>query len=148
MVSGHFSWDEVVTTDTGLENEIPEVLKPNAQRLADTVLEPLRVLLGPMRVDSWYRSPAVNKAVGGEETSYHRLALAADCVPAGNVFNKFKLALTLLDTLPIDQIIFEHRHSDWIHIGTAKDGATPRRQALVSEPNPITGKTDYRAYRG
>jgi len=148
MVSEHFSWDEVTHTDTGLENEIPETLKENARRLADEVLEPLRVLLGPIAINSWYRSPGVNKAVGGVESSYHRLALAADCKPTGNVFNKFKLALTLLNDLPIDQIIFEHHRSDWIHIGTAKGGKTPRRQAMVAEPNLITGEMDYRAYRG
>lgn len=145
--SEHFPWDEVVHTDTGLENEIPETLEANAVRLAEEVLEPLRVLLGPLTVNSWYRSPGVNKAVGGEERSYHRLALAADVVPSGNVFNKFKLALTLLDELPIDQIIFEHRNSSWIHVGTAKDGETPRKQALIGEKNLITGKMEYRAYR-
>ncbi len=147
-VSEHFSWEEVVHTDTGLENEIPDTLMQNATRLAEEVLEPLRILLGPLAVDSWYRSPGVNKAVGGVESSYHRLALAADCVPTGNVFNKFKLALTMLDELPVDQIIFEHHNSDWIHIGTAKDGETPRRQALIGEKNLITGKMEYRAYRG
>ena len=46
MVSEHFSLEEVCHTDTGLENQIPEVLLPNAQRLAETVLEPWRVRCG------------------------------------------------------------------------------------------------------
>ena len=146
MVSEHFSLEEVTHTDTGLDNEIPEPLKQNATRLAETILEPLRVILGPMRVNSWFRSPGVNKAVGGVESSYHRLALAADVVPNGDVFKAFKMALTLLAELPIDQIIYEHHNSSWIHIGAAKDGESPRRQALIGEPDPTTGKMVYRAY--
>jgi len=132
MVSEHFEWAEVVTTSTGLDNEIPETLKPNATRLAETVLEPLRVFLGPLHIDSWYRSPGVNKAVGGVESSYHRLGLAADVVPNGDILKAFKMALTHIDELPIDQIILENRHSSWIHIGTNKEGVAPRRQALIS----------------
>ncbi len=147
MVSEHFSWDEAVTTETGLENEIPETLKANAIRLADTVLEPLRVFLGPLHVDSWYRSPAVNKAVGGVESSYHRLGLAADIVPNGDILKAFKMALTHINDLPIDQIILENRHSKWIHVGTNKDGQAPRRQALVSHVGP-DGRMIYTRYEG
>jgi hypothetical protein len=135
MVSEHFSWDEVVTTQTGLDNEIPEVLKPNAVRLAETVLEPLRVFLGPMHVDSWYRSPGVNKAVGGVENSYHRLGLAADIVPNGDVFNAFQTALIHLHVLPIDKIIYEKHNSPWIHVQAAKDRESPKHLAFTAEPN-------------
>lgn len=136
MVSEHFSWDEVVTTNTGLDNEIPEALKPNAIRLAESVLEPLRVFLGPLTVNSWYRSPAVNKAKGGVETSYHRLALAADVVPNGDVVKAFKMAVLHINGLPIDQIILEKgANGYWIHIGTNKGGVKPRRQAMTSHIN-------------
>ncbi len=134
-VTGHFSWEEVVTTSTGLENEIPETLKPNAVRLSETVLEPLRVFLGPLRVDSWYRSAAVNKAVGGVESSYHRLALAADVVPQGDVFKAFQKALVHLNDLPIDKIIYEVHNSPWIHVQTAKDGESPKHLAFTAKPN-------------
>lgn len=145
-LTDHFKWDEVVTTDTGLDNPIPETMKPNAVRLAETILEPLRVFLGPLRVNSWHRSPAVNRAVGGVETSYHRLALAADVKPNGDVFKAFKTALVHIADLPIDQIIYEkHPGSEWIHIQAAKDGAIPRRQALTAEPGP-TGKMVYTRY--
>lgn len=145
-VSEHFEWSEVVTTSTGLENEIPETLKPNAVRLAETVLEPLRVFLGPLRIDSWYRSPAVNKAVGGVESSYHRLGLAADVVPNGDVFKAFKMALTHLQDLPIDKIIFEHHHSDWIHAQCAKDGEMPRHLAFTAKE--VDGHMVYSRYDG
>lgn len=146
MVSEHFSWDEAVTTNTGLDNEIPEALKPNAIRLAESVLEPLRVILGPLNVESWYRSPAVNKAVGGVESSYHRLALAADVVPNGDVAKAFKMAVLHINDLPIDQIILEKgKNKTWIHVGTNKDGVKPRRQAMTSHING-DGKRVYVRY--
>lgn len=135
MVSEHFSLEEVITTDTGLDNAIPESLEPNAVRLAGSVLEPLRVILGPLTVNSWYRSPAVNRTVGGVENSYHRLGLAVDVVPRGDVFKAFKMALTLLHELPIDKIIYEKRNSQWIHIQIAKDGEKPKHLAFTAKPN-------------
>lgn len=146
-VTEHFTWDEVCTTDTGLPNPIPDALKPNAIRLAETVLEPLRVFLGPLNIESWYRSPAVNKAVGGVETSYHRLALAADVIPNGDVINAFKMAVLHINELPIDQIILERGNRYWIHIGTNKDGVEPRRQAMTSHIN-LSGKRVYLRYEG
>lgn len=134
-VSEHFEWSEAVTTSSGLENEIPETLKANAVRLAETVLEPLRVFLGPLHINSWYRSPAVNRAVGGVESSYHRFGLAADVVPQGDVFRAFQKALVHLNDLPIDKIIYEVHNSPWIHIQTAKDGEAPKHLAFTAKPN-------------
>lgn len=144
-VSVHFSWDEATTTSTGLDNDIPEVLKPNAVRLAETVLEPLRVFLGPLHINSWYRSPAVNKAVGGVENSYHRLGLAADVVPNGDAFKAFQAALIHLHDLPIDRIIYEKHNSPWIHIQTAKDGEKPKHLAFTAKPN-ADGQMIYSRY--
>ena len=144
MISQHFSWEEAAHTDTGLPNEIPDALCANVQRLAEEVLEPLRVLLGPLHVNSWYRSPEVNEAVGGEKSSYHLQGLAVDVVPMGSCLDKFKMALTLLDELPIDKIILETRKSQWIHIQTNMDGMPPRHQALTAKS--VNGKMVYSVY--
>lgn len=133
MLSEHFSKEESVVTDTGLVNEMPESMEADAVRLAETILEPLRVMLGPLHINSWYRSQAVNKAVGGVDNSYHRLGLAADVVPTGDVFAKFKMAVVMLQELPIDLIIWEHHNSDWIHVQAAKSGVEPRHLAMISK---------------
>lgn len=78
--SPHFTWDEVgrsaTATEKGVDNTVPTSLRPGVVEFAQGIVEPLRTALGrPMRhgVDwlSWYRSPAVNAAVGGAETSDH-----------------------------------------------------------------------------
>lgn len=144
MITEHFSEEELETTDTGLENTCPSIYRANALRLASEVLEPLRVVLGPLKINSWFRSTAVNKAVGGANSSAHTEARAADIVPRGNVEKAFKMALTLLDELPIDQIIWERRNSQWIHVAVAREGVKPRKQVLVAYP--VDGRMVYEAY--
>lgn len=147
MVSEHFSESELVTTDTGLPNEIPDTLMQNATRLAEEVLEPSRVLVGPLRVNSWYRCPAVNRAVGGDPNSAHLEARAADIVPNGDIFKAFKMIVA--SHVPYDKIIMEQRrHKDgsvsaWIHIQVRKSGP-PRRLAFTS--NNFSGSMKYEAF--
>ena len=131
-ISDNFTWEEVQHTDTGLDNNIPDALKDNAKRQAE-LLEQCRVFVGPLHVNSWYRCSAVNKAVGGEKTSYHQDALATDVVPKGDVFNAFKMLVA--SDLPYDKIIFEHRHSDWLHIQAHQPGREPRKQAFTAHPD-------------
>jgi len=80
MLSPHFSQTELTVTTTGLKND------PGPKELANlavtaSLLEQIRSLLGhPIRVNSGYRSPAVNKKVGGVATSDHLTGCAADFV--------------------------------------------------------------------
>lgn len=80
-ISPNFSWDEGKTTSTGLYNEPSDWVKSRMEWLAHKHLEVIRKRVGPMRVTSWYRSLAVNKAVGGSKTSQHMQGLAVDFHP-------------------------------------------------------------------
>ena len=131
MVSEHFSWDECIHTDTGLSNELPQDYAKNAIRLAEDVLEPWRVLIGPLKINSWFRSKEVNKAVGGEIFSAHMEARAADVVPNGDITSAFKMLLA--SDIPFDKAILEHHNSSWIHVQINVDGQEPRRHALVGK---------------
>lgn len=145
MLSPHFSEDELNHTDHAIVNVCPPELMANARRLAGVVLEPLRSMVGPLRVNSWYRGIALNKAVGGEASSAHLEGRAADVVPNGNVFNAFKMLVA--SDIPYDKIIFEHHNSDWIHIQIRGGGLAPRRLAFTAKPN-AKGKMVYEAYNG
>lgn len=62
---------------------VPDAFRPNVEKLARTILEPMRVEWGrPFRILSGYRPPALNKAVGGSPTSQHATAAAADITTA------------------------------------------------------------------
>ena len=79
-LSPHFSLEELTKTKTGLSN-IPDEDQTNQLRiLCRDILEPLRYHgeCAPIIVESAFRSPAVNKLVGGVSTSQHLLGQAAD----------------------------------------------------------------------
>lgn len=79
-----------------------------------------------MHVNSAYRSPEVNAAVGGAKNSQHMLGLACDFVPVGleleAAFKKLKAS-----SIPFDQLILE---PSWIHISASLLDRKPRRQTL------------------
>ena len=125
----HFSLAELTHTDTGLPNVPNAEERASLARLAETLLEPLRAMAGcPLRINSGFRSAAVNAKVGGVPTSAHRDGRAADLRPLGGTCGElFERARR--SGLPYDQLILE---PSWIHIAVARVGETPRRQVLVA----------------
>ena len=126
-----FSIDELCKSDTALKmgiGNVPTVkVKDNLTALVDNVLDPLRAAYGkPIMVNSGYRSPLLNKAVGGAATSQHLTGEAADISVGSREGNKrlFDLAREL--ELPFDQLIDEKNFA-WVHISY---GARNRRQVL------------------
>ncbi|WP_333992690.1 D-Ala-D-Ala carboxypeptidase family metallohydrolase [Burkholderia orbicola] len=144
QLTPHFTLEELTRSDTARARQIDNTPTPvaaaNLRRLAQT-LERARALLGgrPMQITSGYRSPTLNRAVGGVPTSAHAQGLAADFVCAG-FGAPIDVARRLAATeLPFDQIINEF--SRWVHIGLAADGVVPRRQLLTARK--IDGRTTY-----
>lgn len=79
-ITDNFTWAEAECHDG---TEVPIHLQPNARRLAEHVLEPIRYDFGgPLIPLSWYRTPEYNRAIGGAPKSFHCYALAADIRPA------------------------------------------------------------------
>lgn len=75
----HFTLQELTVTKTGLSNIPSDEEIDNLRKLCRDVLEPIRATIGsPIIVNSAYRSPAVNSAVGGVSTSQHLKGQAAD----------------------------------------------------------------------
>lgn len=104
-ISKNFRYSEFEHSDTakkyGIDNSIPEELKPRIKALVDNVLQPLRDAWGAMPINSGYRCRELNEKVGGVETSQHFKAEAAD-VSCSNPYALAKLAKEL--DLPFDQI--------------------------------------------
>jgi len=126
QVSEHFSLAELTVTKTGLSNTPGPAELANLKRLAG-VLEQVRALLGnrPITINSGYRSPEVNRKVGGSTTSDHRHGLAADIIcPAYGSPHEIAKAIAA-SGIGFDQVIQE---GTWVHIGV---GPRMRRQALT-----------------
>lgn len=142
-MSEHFTLDELIRSDLALRKGIdntptPEIAR-NLARLCDALLEPTRELLGvPMHSNSGYRCFKLNVLVGGSQTSAHMDGRADDFYPIGltleQAFDKIRGS-----SLPFDQVIIEC--NTWIHLGMAREGEQPRRQAMRASGSP--GKWKY-----
>lgn len=78
-MKNYFSFHELVHTNSGIKNEpyLPDY-KKNLSQLRD-VLSVLRHFVGkPIRVNSGFRSEALNIHVKGAPNSYHLVGRAAD----------------------------------------------------------------------
>lgn len=128
----NFTIQELTASTTAEAKKInndptPEAAE-NLKLLVDNVLDPLRDTYGkPIRVNSGYRSPALNKAVKGSKTSQHVKGQAADITGGSKQENKklFELAQEL--NLPYCQLIDEKNFS-WVHISYDKNNV--KRQIL------------------
>ena len=138
-LSEHFTYDEMTLSGTavrkGIKNDPSPAELKNLQQLCTKILEPFRAKVGPLRVSSGYRSPALNKLIGGSPKSQHCLGLAADVTPLK--MDLKKAYLCLVDSgIPFDQAIFEFGR--WVHVSWS---VKPRGQKLVAFKE--TGKTRY-----
>lgn len=132
-LSPNFTLEELTHSEVaerqGLDNTPNEDVKANLVRLAK-FLEQVRTVLGrPVMVNSAYRSPAVNAAVGSKPTSQHCLGCAADIKVPG--LTPDNVVRELLKTnLEYDQIIREF--DSWVHISIPNKFADkPRKNALI-----------------
>lgn len=141
----HFTVEELSASPTakrlGLSNTpTPEHLA-NMKYVCEKILEPVRAKFGPVTVNSSYRAPAVNKAVGGSKTSQHVNGQAVDFEVMG-MSNK-DLADWVADNLEFDQVILEFytagdKNSGWVHVSIKKEGGN-RRQRLIATKSKAGG---------
>lgn len=129
-LSEHFTYDEMTLSGTavrrGIKNNPSSAELKNLKRLCTEILEPFRAKVGPLRVSSGYRSPVLNKLIGGSSKSQHCLGQAADVTPLK--MDLKRAYLCLVDSgLPFDQAIFEFGR--WIHVSWS---VKPRQQCLVA----------------
>lgn len=126
----NFSIDELTRSDTalrlGIDNTPDENVKANLKRLILDVLQPLRdELKEPIIVNSGYRSPELNKAVGGAKTSQHLTGEAADIRAIPHPGESQKMANERLFNFISTRIKFgfvnvgqllDEKNFSWIHV--------------------------------
>ncbi len=136
----YFTGAELIRTSTGISNNPDPTSKNNIERLIIEVLDPIRERLGsPITVTSGYRSPAVNRAVGGSLSSQHLTGSAAD-LKCKNNKKLFEVIKNLVEEgkIEIGQCINEYGYS-WIHVSLPDN----RHQNQFLEAKKIKGKTTY-----
>jgi putative chitinase len=148
QLTEHFTLEELTVSPTakrlGLANTpTPEHIE-NMRYCCEKILEPVRAKFGPVTVNSSYRAPRVNAAVGGSKTSQHVNGQAIDFEVKG-VDNK-TVADWVADNLEFDQVILEFysagdKNSGWVHASIKKEGGN-RKQRLIATKSKAGG-TSY-----
>lgn len=142
----YFTIDELCASDTarrrGIDNTAPADVAVRLQALIDNVLDPARRALGSyIRVNSGYRCPALNAAVGGVANSQHLTGEAAD-ITAGSTAKDNELFAILVGMGNFDQLIWEKpKNSRWIHVSYKASGLN-RGQILAYNGTSYTNITN------
>ena len=147
QLTENFNLSEMTVSPTakrlGLSNQpTPEHIE-NMRYCCEKILEPVRAKFGPVTINSSYRAPAVNKAVGGSKTSQHVNGQAIDFEVKG-VDNK-RVADWVADNLEFDQVILEFysagdKNSGWVHASIKKGGGN-RKMRMVASKSKAGGTT-------
>ena len=148
MISEHVSFKEGTFSATAARLGLPNVPSKehlaNMQVLANKVFEPLRVYVGgPIKINSFYRGPELNKAIGGSKKSQHCNGQAMDIDDTFGIRTNAQMYHWIKENLDFDQMIWEFGdddNPDWVHVSYV-DTETNRNRCLKA--SRVNGKTTY-----
>jgi len=140
-LSQHFTLEELTRTNTGLDNKPSEEIIRKLKTLAICLLEPIRlVCFKPVKVICAYRSPAVNKRVGGSGISQHLKGEAVDIDIIG--MERIEEFITIAKKVDFDQLIYEV-DSNCMHVSYVSK--EKNRHQILSRKR-INGKKLYESH--
>lgn len=129
-------------TRRGLDNTPSPEIFERMQAVCEAILEPVRAhFKKPVLVNSFYRAPAVNAAIGSKDTSQHTKGEAVDFEVPG--IDNDDLAKWVRDNLEFDQLIREFPQagipdSGWVHASYKESGR--RKECLtISKSGTVKG---------
>jgi hypothetical protein len=123
-ISKHISYAEAIHSNTakrrGIDNTPNEVQVLSMKLLADKIFEPLREWVGgPIKVNSFFRSIALNEAIGGAASSQHCKGQAIDIDDVYGKKTNAEMYHWIQMNLDYDQMIWEFGtdvQPNWIHV--------------------------------
>tara|TARA_R110002051_G_scaffold66664_2_gene120728 strand:- start:602 stop:1057 length:456 start_codon:yes stop_codon:yes gene_type:complete len=146
MISKHISDKEGVYSVTAIRRGIDNI--PNAEQLtnmeliADNVFEPLRHWVGgPIKINSFFRCPELNKAIGGSSKSQHCKGQAIDIDDTFGIMTNAEMYHWIKENLEFDQMIWEFgddNNPNWIHISYVSPSKNRNRCLKAYKKNKST----------
>ena len=138
-ISEHISYKEGVYSITalrlGLNNDPTKTHLTNMELLAEKIFEPLRKHVGgPIKINSFYRGPELNKAIGGSSNSQHCKGQAIDIDDVYGYMSNADMYEYIKNNLSFDQMIWEFGNSDnpdWVHVSYVNEEANRNRCLLA-----------------
>ena len=133
-ISRYFVMGEAVNSSTAQRRKIvniPNSYEKMSIEYSAKRLDEVRKILGrPLVVTSWYRSRALNKAVGGSPTSAHRSGLAIDVMLKKGRAGQREFERVRDKMSSYDQLIYYPRRGH-LHVGFRRNRLKERRQAML-----------------
>ena len=146
-LSKNFTLSEITKSNTakrlGIDNAPNKEHLKNMQVLIRDLIQPMRDAIGPIRISSGYRSPVLNRAIGGSTKSQHCKGQALDLQfwEKGEMCNKKIYDWVLKEGIEFDQMINEFDFA-WIHISLRPDNKN--RKMVLEAYKDDDGDTAYR----
>ena len=128
-LSKNFTLKEFTKSQTaerrGIDNTPNDEHLENAEFLFGNVVQKVRDNFGPTTINSGYRGPELNEAVGGSSKSQHCHGQAADIEVPG--VSNYEVAKWITENCDFDQVILEFWESGipdsgWVHVSYKKEG--------------------------
>ena len=127
----HFSFEELTRTgQAALQDANRREARDYTDKLklVAEMLEVIRAKFGAVRVNSGFRGPAVNQAVGGSPSSQHSKGEAADIVCPSTTVDELHRWVVVESGLKFGQCILEKpAGSAWVHISLGAPYRDPKR---------------------
>ncbi len=148
-LSKHVSYREGVYSRTaerlGLKNDPSDVHLKNMRLIAEKIFEPLRMHVGgPIKINSFYRGPELNKAIGGSSKSQHCHGQAIDIDDTFGHMSNADMYYWIKENLNFDQMIWEFgddKNPNWVHVSYVSDEDNRNRCLKAYKEK---GKTKYK----
>tara|TARA_R100001594_G_scaffold49928_1_gene83019 strand:- start:1502 stop:1957 length:456 start_codon:yes stop_codon:yes gene_type:complete len=148
MISKHISEKEgvysITATRRGINNTPDKDQLSNMRLLAEKIFEPLREWVGgPIRVNSFFRSPELNKAIGGSSKSQHCKGQAIDIDDTRCHKTNAEMFEFIKNELDFDQMIWEFgddNNPNWVHVSYVSPEENRNRCLKAYKDN---GRTKY-----
>ena len=148
MISKHISYKEATYSRTAtrlnIENKPNKEQLKNMKLIAEEVFEPLRMYVGgPIKINSFFRAPKLNKAIGGSTKSQHCHGQAIDLDDTFGRATNAEMFNFIREHLDFDQMIWEFGNDDnpdWVHVSYVNEKDN-RQRCLLAYKNK--GKTKY-----
>ena len=150
-ISKHISLREATHSATakrrGIENTPNEEQLDAMYKVAEFIFEPLRLYVGgAIKITSFFRSPKVNKAIGGVSSSQHCKGQAIDIDDVFDHKTNAEMFEYIRENLDFDQLIWEFGDSNnpaWLHVSYVSKAENRNRVLRAVKRN---GRTKYELF--
>ena len=149
-ISDHITYAEAIHSNTakrrGIDNTPNPTQVENMKLTAEKIFEPLRKFVGgPIKVNSFFRSPELNTKIGGSKTSQHCKGQAIDIDDVFGYKTNAEMYNWIKENLDFDQMIWEFgtdMNPNWVHISYVSE--EDNRNRCLKAYKDERGKTKYK----